>query len=200
MAVAVALLPFALAFGCQRPASGGKSVAERSATPEGQLENVMKRLEYALGLARPAAGTGVKSNRQAAHRFLPPAGDQSAYEAEVTISTSLSLAPEKIEEIKKQTGVKPVALDSQAPVDADPKQELDLAEPQQDPAEKIAAAAEVSETKIYKLRFQNDHWELIDPPADKLSGADGECLKYALSDGQPLSEGAEQPRSAAPGG
>jgi hypothetical protein len=183
LAVVAALLPFALAFGCQRPAPGGKSIAERSATPEGQLENVMKRLEYALGLAVPAPGAAVESERRATHRLLPPAGDQSAYEAEVTISTSMGLAPDKIEEIKKQNGVKPVALDSQAPAESDSKVAPDLAEPQQDPAEKIAAAAEVSETKVYKLRFQNDRWELIDPPADKLSGADGECLKYALSDG-----------------
>jgi hypothetical protein len=183
LAVVAALLPFALAFGCQRPASGDKSLAERSATPEGQLENVMKRLEYALGLARPAAGTGIESERRSTHRLLPPTDDQSAYEAEVTISTSMGLAPDKVEEIKKQNGMKPVALDSEAPVEADPNHELDLAEPQQDPADKIAAAAEVSETKVYKLRFQNDRWELVDPPADKLSGADGECLKYALSDG-----------------
>jgi hypothetical protein len=183
VAVVAALLPLILAIGCERPASGGKSIAERSATPEGQLENVMKRLEYALDLARPAAGTGVVSERRSAHRLIPPAGDQAAYEAEVTISTSMGLAPEKVDEIKKQTKVKPVALDSQAPVEGNAEAPADLEEPQQDPAEKIAAAAEVSETKIYKLRFQNDRWELVDPPADKLTGADGECVKYALSDG-----------------
>jgi hypothetical protein len=76
-----------------------------------------------------------------------------------------------------------VAIDSEAPVASDSQEIVELAEPQQDPVEKIAAAAEVSEAKVYKLRFQNDRWELVDPPADKLSGADGECLRYALSDG-----------------
>lgn len=183
VAVAAALLPLALVSGCQRAASGGKSIAERGSTPEGQLENVMKRLEYALGLARPAAGAGVVSRREATHRLLAPAGEQSAFEAEVTIATSLGLAPDKVEEIKKQTEVKPVAIGPESPPEADAKEIAELAEPQEDPAEKIAAAAEVSETKVYKLRFQNERWELIDPPADKLSGADGECLKYALSDG-----------------
>lgn len=176
--VAALLLPFAV--GCDRPAPSGESIVERSITPEGQLENVMKRFSFALEHARTAEGAAVVSRREATHRLIPPEGDQQAYEAEVTITTSLRLAPELVQEIAKDKPLAtagPVALDGAAPPPSQAGQVAEAA------AESIVEKANVSESKVYRLRFQNDRWELIDPPAEKLSEPDQLCFHYALSDG-----------------
>jgi hypothetical protein len=181
LAVAAVLLPLALPIGCQQVAPSGESITERTATPESQLENVMKRFEFALEHARTVEGAAVISERAATHRLIPPTGDRQAHEAEVTITTSMGLAPELVHEIAKENGaaaIDPVALDGSAPKDEGEKERI-----AEDAAENIVEKAKVSEKKMFKLRFQNDRWELVDPPADKLSDAERECFRYALSDG-----------------
>ena len=181
LAIAATLLPLALAAGCQRVAPSGESIAELTATPEAQLENVMKRFEFALESARTAEGAAVESERKATHRLILPTGDQQAYEAEVTIATSIKLAPALVREIAKETNPKPVdpvALGGSAPMaEGETGQIAEVA------AENIVEKAQVSEKKVFKLRFQNDRWELVEPPADKLSSVERDCFNYALSDG-----------------
>jgi hypothetical protein len=179
-AAVAALLPLALALGCQRVAPSSESVVEQSVTPEDQLENVMKRFEFALEHARTAEGAGVVSQRAATHRLIPPTGDQHAYEAEITMTTSVGLEPALVQEIAKEKApppIDPVALDSSANAEGETEQIAEEA------AENIAEKARVSEKKVFKLRFQNDRWELVDPPADKLTEVEMLLFRSALGDG-----------------
>ena len=145
--------------GCERPApSAPVQVFDHSGTPQGDLKNVMLRLESALAEAKTNGVAGVSSSRKCSYELFEPAKDGDPYTAEVTIRTSVRVSP------------KP-AKPGDAP-----------------PAGVAAGGAEpepitTNESKVYKLAYKDDRWDMVDPPQDKLDETEKICFQFALNEG-----------------
>jgi hypothetical protein len=157
-----------LFMGCERADKRPVPLTDRSDTPQGHLKNVIRRLEFALKGAKPAAGSGVKSERKCAYQLISPTNEGDDYTAEVTIQTSRALAPSLAGKRKPQppaegeASIRPISDDPDA-TNADPTTSV--------------------ESAVYKLAYKNHRWELVDPPQDKLPETESICFQYALSDG-----------------
>lgn len=170
--------------GCDRPVKAPIQLADVSDTPQGHLKNVMRRLEHALKIAKPAADSGVKSERKCAYELIEPANEGGDYTAEVTIQTSRALAPALAAKLKP----KPKPETQAQPT---PPAEGDAAiQPIGDPANPNDAKAQPPadptisvEEAVYKLAYKNHRWELVDPPQKELPETESICFQYALSDG-----------------
>ena len=160
-ACALAFCAPALA-GCERPLSPPIEAAKASATPQDHLKSVMRRLEFALQGAKAKPGSGVVSERKSDYKLIEPTEAGGDYAAEVTIRTTITVAPSLTPKPKKP----PAGEANVSPVS-------DVVEP---PAPTVA-------TVVYKLAYKNQRWELIDPPQEELPETESICFHYALSDG-----------------
>jgi hypothetical protein len=157
MLLATALMPALLA-GCQQAASPALSSSVAASTPEGRLQLAMRRLDHALQSAQPAANSGVTSTRRSRHQLHEPSDKDSRYTATVLIETTIALAP-----------------------GAEDKAKIKAIGP-----EGAAAGVEPNvSTQRFELAYENDRWELVDPPQEELPEDSVEriCFQYALSDG-----------------
>jgi hypothetical protein len=161
--VMAALLPV----GCNdRPNVPAAAALERNDTPEGQLRNVMRRLEDALARAKAASGWGVNSTRRCRYRLIPPEQEGGEYMAKVVIETSVELAPEDVPLPKSPT-----------------KREGAKTTPIGETAEEIAEDTSTVVKRTYTLAYKNRRWELADPEPDDIPATERLCFQIALSDG-----------------
>ena len=162
-AVAAALIPTLLA-GCREATSPPAPLAAATSTPEGRLQLVMSRLDHALRSAQPAADSGVTSTRRSKYGLHNPSDKDSRYTATVLIETTIALAAPPEGKAK----IEPIGPESQAAV-----------------AEASAAVEPKVNTQQFKLAYENDRWELVDPPQEELpeNSVERICFQYALSDG-----------------
>ena len=66
--------------GCRRQTQIPQTLlVEANDTPEGQLRNVMRRLEDALTRARPASDSGVTSRRHCSYELFEPTEEGGPY-------------------------------------------------------------------------------------------------------------------------
>ncbi len=149
--------------GCDQavPLPTASPVAEAN-TPEEHLKHVMRRLEFALEQARAAAQSGVISERRCTYRLLDPEANGAPYTAEVTIETAITLDSDAV------TPKTPAGRKKTQPISNDAE---------------LAEAVSTVETHVYTLRYENQRWELVDPPYDEMPDTIELCFQHALSDG-----------------
>jgi hypothetical protein len=154
LAGAVALCLIAVG-GCDRGASSAPAPVAPP-TPAEHLASVMKRLEYAVAHAKPAASSGVASTRSCAYRLIEPADDDARPAAEVVIETRVSYTP------RADAAPQPIGET--------------VASPDNKPIRQV-------ETRTFKLEYDGQRWELVEPPQDELTESEQLFFQYALSDG-----------------
>jgi hypothetical protein len=158
-----ALLPC----GCSekpKPSAAAAASIERNDTPEGQLRNVMRRLEDALARAKAAPGLGVKSTRRCTYELIPPAEDGGEYQAKVVIQTLVELEPDDV---------------TPKPVRPGAAQTTPIGET----VEHIAEETSSADKQTYTLVYRDRHWELTDPKPADIPATEKLCFEIALSDG-----------------
>ena len=116
----------------------------------------MKRLEYALAHARPAADTGIASTRSCAYRLIEPSDDETRPTAEVVIETRVRYTP------PAGAVTQPIG-ESETPADNKPIRQVDK--------------------RIFTLAYDGQRWELVEPPREELTESETLFFQYALSDG-----------------
>ncbi|HMO86938.1 MAG TPA: hypothetical protein PKC18_18680 [Lacipirellulaceae bacterium] len=143
-----------LAVGCDSPSTPEQPQSQAPPSPEQRLKNAMSRLQNALDHAKAAASSGVRSERTFTYQLIEPGAEDARPTAEVFIETSVSLRPQR-------HGSAPVLGQTE---------------------EGEEKTAEVDRQR-FLLVYDEERWELAEPPDEELTETERICFQYALSDG-----------------
>lgn len=146
--------------GCNSKPAPSPPAAAPQPDPQGQLDEIIGRLEYALNNAKNVAGAGVVSSRECKYELLEPTDEAPYRRAEVSIITRVSVTGKR--EPPKSTD--PVA-GAEATIKSLENQ--------------VERLKPTVETDKYLLQYENGRWRLQTDVASEMHKI---CWDYALSD------------------